>query len=76
MGLLPMASNSNTNDLEASRRSLLTLIASTLNRYRSSNKTDTKSMLMLIAALGLLNAKDDSNMTIAAARRLITTGRS
>lgn len=63
------------DDMESSRKSLLILIANALNKYRSSDKSDIKSMLMLIAALGLLNAKDESNLSLSAARRLVTTGK-
>lgn len=63
------------DELESSRKSLLLMIANALNKYRSSDKADTKSMLMLIAALGLLNAKDESNLTLSAARRLATTSK-
>lgn len=56
------------------RKSLMTTIANTLLRYRSSKKADVKDVLMLIAAIGLLNSNDESGLALSTARRLVSTG--
>lgn len=53
-----------------SRENLANVIANSLNRV--SGKDDSKTMLALIAALGLLNTGKDG-LPLAVARRLATT---
>lgn len=53
--------------------SVVNIIANSLNRAGSSKSTgDSKSILMLIAALGLLNLSKDG-LPLSVARRLATT---
>ena len=61
-----------TDSLESSKDSLITMIASLLNRYKSTDRGDIKSILMLIAALQLLSSGGTSNMTVSTARRLVS----
>lgn len=52
---------------------VVNIIANSLNRVGSSkNANDSKSILMLIAALGLLNLSKDG-LPLSVARRLATT---
>ena len=53
-----------------SRENLANIIANSLNRV--SGKDDSKTMLALIAALGLLNTGKDG-LPLSVARRLATT---
>jgi hypothetical protein len=53
-----------------SRENLANVIANSLNRV--SGKDDSKTMLALIAALGLLNTGKDG-LPLSVARRLATT---
>jgi hypothetical protein len=53
-----------------SNESLITLIANALNR--ASNKDDTRGLLLLIAALGLLNVSKDG-LPASVARKLAST---
>lgn len=50
------------------RDSLINTIANALNR--SGGKDDQKNVLMLIAALGLLNLSKESNLALTVARKL------
>jgi len=59
------------NDPTETKKSLLALISSNFFRFASTDKTDTRSLLMLIAALGILNAGNDLN-SLNLARRLAT----
>lgn len=52
--------------------SLINIIASSLNR--ASSKDDTRGLLMLIAALGLLNLSKEG-LPASVARKLATTNR-
>jgi hypothetical protein len=56
---------------EETKKSLLALISSNFFRFANSEKTDTRSLLMLIAALGILSAGDDLQ-SLNIARRLAT----
>lgn len=58
---------------DATRKSLVNIIANNLNRYKTSDKGDVKNMLMMIAALSLLNSKDNSGLALNTARRLAST---
>lgn len=53
-----------------SNESLITIIANALNR--ASNKDDTRGLLLLIAALGLLNVSKDG-LPASIARKLAST---
>ena len=53
-----------------SNESLVTIIANSLNR--ASTKDDTRGLLMLIAALGLLNLSKDG-LPASVARKLAST---
>lgn len=53
-----------------SRENIVNIIANSLNR--ASGKDDSKTMLALIAALGLLNVSKDG-LPLSVARRLATT---
>lgn len=52
--------------------SVVNIIANSLNRASSNKGDDSKSMLMLIAALGLLNLSKEG-LPLSVARRLATT---
>jgi hypothetical protein len=62
--------NEEAPDEDNTKKSVLNLIATSLNRQASSSDKDTRSILMLIAALGMLNAKDDTGLSLSTARRL------
>jgi hypothetical protein len=64
--------NEEASDEDNTKKSVLNLIATSLNRQASSSDKDkdTRSILMLIAALGMLNAKDDTGLSLSTARRL------
>lgn len=53
-----------------SNESLITIIANSLNR--ASTKDDTRGLLLLIAALGLLNVSKDG-LPASVARKLAST---
>lgn len=58
---------------DATKKSLTNLIASLLTRYRSQKDAPVKEILMLIAALTMLNSSNASSAyTVATARRLIS----
>jgi hypothetical protein len=58
---------------EGTRKSLINIIANNLNRLKTSDKADVKNMLMMIAALSLLNSKDNSGLALNTARKLAST---
>lgn len=58
---------------EATRKALVNIIANNLNRLKTSDKGDVKNMLMMIAALSLLNSKDNSGLALSTARKLAST---
>lgn len=58
---------------DATKKSLINIIANNLNRYKTSDKGDIKNMLMMIAALSLLNSKDNSGLALNTARKLAST---
>jgi hypothetical protein len=58
------------NEENPSTDNLVNVIANSLNRV--SGKDDSKTMLALIAALGLLNVSKDG-LPLSVARRLATT---
>ena len=63
--------NEEVSDEDNTKKSVLNLIATSLNRQASSSSDkDNRSILMLIAALGMLNAKDDTGLSLSTARRL------
>ena len=55
-----------------SNDSVITIIANSLNRASSGNKDDTRGLLLLIAALGLLNLSNDG-LPASVARKLAST---
>ena len=55
-----------------SNDSVITIIANSLNRASSGNKDDTRGLLLLIAALGLLNLSKDG-LSASVARKLAST---
>ena len=57
---------------DATRLSLLSMIANSLNRYKTSDKGDVRGILMLIAALSILSASDQPLAT-STARRLVSS---
>lgn len=58
---------------DATKKSLTNLIATLLTRYRSQKDAPVKEILMLIAALTMLNSPNGSPAyTVATARRLIS----
>jgi hypothetical protein len=59
------------NEESPSRENLVNVIANSLNRV--SSKDDSKGVLMLIAALGLLSATKDQGLPLSVARKLATT---
>lgn len=61
------------NNLDATKDSLLAMIANSLNRYKSSDKGDVRGILMLIAALQMISAGGNSNLAISTARRLVSS---
>jgi hypothetical protein len=61
------------DDDVATTDNVVNIIANSLNRVSSSkNADDSKSILMLIAALGLLNLSKDG-LPLSVARKLATT---
>lgn len=58
-------------DPTETKKALLNLISSNFFRFASSEKTDERSLLMLIAALGILSSGDDIQ-SLNIARRLAT----
>jgi hypothetical protein len=60
------------DDDTQSTDSVVNIIANSLNRVSSSKGDDSKSILMLIAALGLLNLSKEG-LPLSVARRLATT---
>lgn len=56
------------------RSTLVTLIGNLLAKYKTSKKDNTKEILMLVAALSIINAgsEDDNKQSLAVARRLIS----
>jgi hypothetical protein len=64
-----------SDDETQSADTVVNIIANSLNRAGSSKSTgDSKSILMLIAALGLLNLSKDG-LPLSVARRLATTAK-
>lgn len=61
-----------SDDDAQSTDSVVNIIANSLNRVSSSKGDDSKSILMLIAALGLLNLSKEG-LPLSVARRLATT---
>lgn len=69
-----MKSEKPTPQTKQDNDSIISVIASKLNQYASSRDVDVKNILMLIAALGLINIKDN-NLASSAARKLASGGR-
>lgn len=59
-------------DDDTSSDTVANIIANSLNRVSSSKGDDSKSILMLIAALGLLNLSKEG-LPLSVARRLATS---
>ena len=60
------------DDVESpTRDSVINVIANSLNR---SGDKDSKNVLMLIAAIGLLNLSKESNLALTVARKLASLG--
>lgn len=53
------------------RDSVINIVANSLNR---SGDKDNKNVLMLIAAIGLLNLSKESNLALTVARKLASMG--
>jgi hypothetical protein len=64
--------NEKSGGMDATRLSLLSMIANSLNRYKTSDKGDVRGILMLIAALSMLSASDQPLAT-STARRLVSS---
>jgi|LakMenEpi03Aug12_release.lakeMendotaPanAssembly.Ray.scaffolds.fasta_scaffold00051_100 hypothetical protein len=62
------------NKPDSVRSTLVTLIGNLLAKYKTSKKDNTKEILMLVAALSIINAgtEDDNKQSLAVARRLIS----
>lgn len=62
------------NKPDSVRTTLVTLIGNLLAKYKTSKKDNTKEILMLVAALSIINAgtEDDNKQSLAVARRLIS----
>lgn len=61
-------------DPVTSKDTLAIQVAQALNRYSMVDKADDRGMLLLIAALMLLNVSDNSETVNGTVRRLITAG--
>lgn len=61
-----------TDNKENSKRALVTLIGTLLTKYKSQKDSNVKEILMLIAALNMLNVSDNDTYSNSVARRLIT----
>lgn len=61
------------DNMKATKDSLIAMIANSLNRYKSQDKGDVRGILMLIAALQMISAGGDSNLSISTARRLVSS---
>lgn len=60
------------DDVESpTRDSVINVVANSLNR---SGDKDSKNVLMLIAAIGLLNLSKESNLALTVARKLASLG--
>jgi hypothetical protein len=68
----------NENKSDSVRSTLVTLIGNLLAKYKTSKKDNTKEILMLVAALSIINAgtEDDNKQSLAVARRLISGAKS
>lgn len=66
------------NKSDSVRSTLVTLIGNLLAKYKTSKKDNTKEILMLVAALSIINAgsEDDNKQSLAVARRLISGAKS
>lgn len=66
-------SSSDQDSQDTAKKTLTSLIATLLTRYRTQKDAPVKEILMLIAALTMLNSTNaSSNYTLATARRLIS----
>jgi hypothetical protein len=61
---------------DQTKASLNTAVINNLLRLKSNKKANIKDILMLIAALSMINSADDSSLSLAAARRLVSSGNS
>jgi len=61
-------------DPTTSKDTLAIQVAQALNRYSMVDKADDRGMLLLMAALMMLNVSDNSETTNGTVRRLITAG--
>lgn len=55
----------------STKKALVSFIASNLYRFANKPEGDTKGLMLLVAALGILNTSDDAT-AVNAARRLAT----
>jgi hypothetical protein len=62
---------SNEEDDLSTKKALVNFIAANLFRFANKPHGDTKGLMLLVAALGILNTSDDQT-AINAARRLAT----
>lgn len=61
------------DDIESpSREGVINIVATSLNR--AANDKDSKNVLMLIAAIGLLNLSKESSLALSVARKLASQG--
>lgn len=62
----------NDDDIESpTRDSVINIVANSLNR---AGDKDSKNVLMLIAAIGLLNLSKESSLALSVARKLASQG--
>lgn len=59
------------DDAEPTRDSVINIVANSLNR---TGDKDNKNILMLIAAIGLLNLSKESSLALNVARKLASQG--
>ena len=55
---------------EAAKKAMLNYITSSFQRFLNLDTNDNKGLLLLVAALNVLNTGDSSAQTISTARRL------
>lgn len=60
--------------VSSSKEALAQQVAQALNRYSFLDKADDRGMLLLLAALALLNVSDNSDNINGTARRLLAAG--
>lgn len=61
---------------DSTKTSLTTTAVNNLLRQKGNKKANVKDVLMLIAALTLLNSPEENSLSLSAARRLVSSGNS